>query len=113
MTVAPARSSAAWASWAPWLPWALFAAMAVVSLVGVPAATAVARLFFLAVLVPGLIAGAGFLGRRAQTVIAAALLVLAVMQRTIDRPVAEPPSSQWTSELRGPEQVIRNTIVMP
>jgi len=87
--------------------------MVVVSLAGVPAATAVARLFFLVVLVPGLIAGAGLLGRRAQIGVAAALLVLAVMQRAIDRPVAQPPSSQWTSELRGPDQVIRHTIILP
>jgi hypothetical protein len=64
-------------------------------------------------MVPAIVAGAGLVNRRAQVGVAAALLVLAGAERMIDRPVTEPPSSQWTVELRGPEQVLRHAILLP
>jgi hypothetical protein len=93
-------------------PWLLFGAAALISLVGEPEPTVVARLFFMVVLAGGLVAGLGLLGNRAQLGAAAALLALVVIQRLIARPVAEPPSNQWTATLQA-SQVIRHTIKPP
>jgi hypothetical protein len=93
--------------------WGLLGAALLVSLVGVSPPSALARLFFVAVLLGAVVAGAGLVGSRTQLVTAAVLLVLVVLGRAIDRPVTEPPSSQWTRPLVGPEQLIQHEIAVP
>ena len=103
------------APWRAWriAPWAVLGAIAVASAAGAPAATALARLFFVGAIVAGLIAAAGLAGPRTQFAVALGLLALVLVQRVADRPVPEPPSSQWTAPLRTPAEAIRHTIALP
>lgn len=92
---------------------ALFVVMVTASVIGAPAHAAWARLFFVIVLLGGLIATARLVGPGAQVALALALVVLVVAQRAIARPVAVPPSSQWTAPLAGPDQMVRHVVNLP
>jgi hypothetical protein len=95
------------------LPWLVLLLVAAVSAIGVPAETVLARLFFVMVLVGGVVAALSVLGGRAQLAASLAVLGLVVVQMTAQRPIQDPPSSQWTVELRGPGQLIRHVIAPP
>ena len=93
--------------------WTLLALAVVVSLAGASPATLWARLFFGVVLLAGVVALAGLAGAWPQVIAAAALLLLVVAQRAVQRPVTEPPSPQWTRSLQGPEQTVQQTVALP
>jgi hypothetical protein len=93
--------------------WTLVAVAVAVSLAGATPATLWARLFFGVVLLAGAVALAGLAGAGPQVFTAAALLILVVVQRGVQRPVAEPPSPQWTRSLQGPEQAVEQSIALP
>lgn len=95
------------------LPWALLLLALGVTLTGVSPATGAARLFFVVVLLGGSVAAAALIGSRAQLTVAALLLLLLTAQRLLDRPLATPPSSQWTTPLAAPAEIIRHTIRLP
>ncbi|HEX2037224.1 MAG TPA: hypothetical protein VHS99_23855 [Chloroflexota bacterium] len=99
--------------WQVVVSWGLMALAMVAGLVGVPDPTRWAWLFFAAVFFAGGLAVAGLAGRSVQLGLAVVVLLLVVVQRGLARPVAEPPSSQWTQALQGPEQEIRHTISVP
>lgn len=101
------------ASGRPLLPWALFLVGLAVTLAGVTPAAGAARLFFFITLLGGIVAAAGLLGPRAQLAAALLLLSLVATQRLVERPLAIPPSSQWTTPLAGPSQVVRHTVRLP
>jgi hypothetical protein len=84
-----------------------------VSLVGVVPPAFWARLFFTAVLLVGGVLAAGLAGPRARLAAALVALTLVTMQRAGNRPVAVPPSSQWSRPLAGPDQLVRQEIVLP
>jgi hypothetical protein len=96
-----------------WGGWALFGAAGLVSLIEVPPATLWARLFFVATVGAALVGAARLAGVRAQVVAAGVLLLLAVGERAIPRPLVDPPSSQWTVPLGTPDQMIRHTMRLP
>lgn len=95
------------------LSWALLGVAAVVSLVAVPAPTLLARLFFVLVVLTGLVAGAGLVGPRVQLVTAAAILLLSGAERLPIRPLHDPPLGQWTVELTSTTQVVEHTLQLP
>lgn len=95
------------------LPWALLLLALGVSLIGATPATGAARLFFVVFLLGGIVAGAALIGSRAQLTVAALLLLLVTTQRLLGGPLATPPSSQWTTPLATPDEIIRHTIRLP
>ena len=94
-------------------PWLLLAACAAVSALAAPAPTVLARSFFVLLLGGAVVAALGLMGRSAPVWGAALLLVLTVGQALVDRPVAEPPSSQWTVALRTPAERLRHVVALP
>lgn len=95
------------------LPWALLLLALGVTLTGTTPATGAARLFFVVFLLGGIVAAASLIGSRAQLTAAAILLLLVSAQRLLDRPLATPPSSQWTTPLTTSEEIVRHTIRLP
>ncbi|HET7770787.1 MAG TPA: hypothetical protein VFN74_18590 [Chloroflexota bacterium] len=94
-------------------PWLLLAASAAMSTLAAPAPTVVARLYFVVLLGGAVVSALGLVGRMAQLWAAALLLALALGQALAERPVAQPPSSQWTAALRTPVERLRHTIALP
>ncbi len=93
--------------------WSLVALAVAVSVAVVPSSAALARLFFVVVILGGLVATLGRLSASVATLAATAALLLVGVQRLPVRPVIDPPSSQWTQPLRGPDQVVRHIIDLP
>jgi hypothetical protein len=93
--------------------WGIVAAALIVSIAGTPLSAALARLFFVVVMLGGLVATLGRLSASVATFTATAALVLVSVQRLPVRPVVDPPSSQWTQPLQGPDQVVRHVIQLP
>lgn len=93
-------------------PYTLVALTLVAATAGAPPPTALVHLFFVPVLLGGIVAAAGMLGWRAQTGVALAGFVLVLGQRAIQRPISAPPSSQWTQSLAS-GQIIRHGINLP
>ena len=96
-----------------WLPWLLLAASLVVGSAAAPPATVIARLFFIGALGGGVVAALGVAGRTAQVAAAGVLLALTIGQSVLQRPIAQPPSSQWTVALSEPAQRLRHTLTLP
>ena len=94
-------------------PWVALAASAVAGVVAAPVPTAIARTFFVLLLGGAVVSALAVVGRTAQLWAAVLLLALTLGQGFVDRPVAQPPSSQWTASLRTPTERIRHTIALP
>lgn len=94
-------------------PWVALAASAAAGVVATPAPTAIARTFFVLVLGGAVVSALAVVGRTAQLSAAVILFALTLGQALVDRPVAQPPSSQWTAALGTSTERIRHTIALP
>jgi hypothetical protein len=96
-----------------WIAWALLVGAAAVASIGVPRETALARLFFVLVLGGALISGLSVVGARWQAGAAGTLMVLLALEGLVQRPVHDPPASQWLVTLTSPAQRLRHTLLLP
>jgi hypothetical protein len=105
--------NAVWQGLPRLLAWALLGLTGLVSWLGAPTATALARLFFVVAIGGAVVAVLHMVSARAQVGAAVTILLLTVLQVSVQRRVDDPPPSQWTVPLAGPDQRLRHTITLP
>jgi len=95
------------------IAWGVLALAVAASVAGASPPTLWARLFFGVLFLSGAVALAALAGAKAQVLTAVAILLLVLVQRTVERPVLEPPSPQWTRPLLQPGHLVRHEMRLP